>query len=198
MSGGFVHEQASIEDGATVGDGCYVWDLARIRSGAEVGAGTVIGRGAFIDRDVTVGAGCKIQNNALVYFPARLAEGVFIGPSVVLTNDRYPRAMNPDGSQKDPSDWQPSGVVVDRGASVGAAAVVIGGVRIGAWSVVAAGSVVTRDVAPHALVAGAPARRLTWVGRAGHPLSPLPEGVWQCPVSGERYHERDDQLVGPA
>lgn len=184
---------AEVEAGATVGAGTSVWDLARVRSGASVGADCVIGRGAFIDTDVVVGNCCKIQNEALLYSPAVIEDGVFIGPAVVLTNDRFPRAVNPDGSLKSAQDWDPAGVHVETGASIGAASTVIGGVRIGRWALVAAGSVVTRDVPPYALVAGAPARRIGWVGPAGQPLREV-DGVWRCPATGDAFRERDGML----
>ncbi len=119
-----------------------------------------------------IGARCKIQNDALVYFPAVVGDGVFIGPRATLTNDPYPRAVNPDGTLKDGGDWEPAGVIVEEGASIGAAAVVLGGVTVGAWAMVAAGAVVTREVPAFALVAGVPARRVAWVGRSGRRLEP--------------------------
>ena len=131
----------------------------------------------------------RLQNYALVYDPARLESGVFIGPAVVLTNDLYPRSVEPDGSLKSSADWSPLGVVVREGASVGARAVVVAGCTIGRWALVAAGSTVTRDVADFALVAGSPARRIKWVGRAGEPLEDQGSGVWRCPRTGSLYRE---------
>ncbi len=185
---------AVVEDGASVGEGSAIWDLVRIRAGARLGSACVVGRGAFVDAGVVVGDRCKIQNDALLYAPAHLADGVFVGPAAVLSNDRYPRAINPDGSLKSASDWDHLGVVVEEGASIGASATVIGGVRIGEWATVAAGSVVTRDVPPHALVAGVPARRVGWVGRAGLPLE-ADGDAWRCPATAERYLPAGDGLA---
>jgi len=189
-----VAASATVEPGAAVGDGTYVWDLAAVRRDARVGANCIIGRGAFVDAGVVLGDNCKVQNGALVYGPARLATGVFIGPAAVLTNDRFPRAINPDGSLKSADDWDAVGVVVEEGASIGAAATVLGGVIVGRWSLVAAGSTVTRNVPAFAVVAGAPARRIAWVGPAGRPLARVDGDVWRCPVTGMRFEERDDHL----
>lgn len=185
---------ASVESGATIGAGSAVWDGAVVRRRASVGKNCVLGRGAFVDVDVVVGDSCKIQNNALVYNPARVADGVFIGPGAILTNDRFPRAINPDGSLKTDQHWEPVGVVVERGASIGAGATVLGGVTVGAWSLVAADSTVTRDVPPYALVVGSPARRIAWVGRSGRPLTRLTGSTWECPATGARFEEIDDRL----
>ncbi|HVV21785.1 MAG TPA: acyltransferase, partial [Pseudonocardiaceae bacterium] len=132
-------------------------------------------------------------NHALVYEPAELADGVFVGPAAVLTNDTYPRAVNPDGTPKGTEDWTPVGVTIAEGASIGARAVCIAPVRIGAWATVAAGAVVTRDVPDFALVAGVPARRIGWVGKAGAPLRQDGDH-WICPLTGARYAERDGHL----
>ena len=190
-----LHPSAVIEEGADLGADTVVWAQTQIRRGASIGDACVIGRNVFIDADVVVGARCKVQNNALLYAPARIADGVFIGPGVVLTNDRFPRAVNPDGSLKSAEDWTSVGVTIEEGASVGAGATVLGGLTIGAWALVAAGSTVTRDVPPFALVAGAPARRIAWVGRAGHPLQPVTQGRWRCPETAQEYIERDDTLT---
>jgi acetyltransferase-like isoleucine patch superfamily enzyme len=161
-----------------------------------IGESCIVGRGAYIDADVVVGSRCKIQNDALLYAPARLGDGVFIGPAVVLTNDVHPRAVTPDGLLKSASDWHAEGVVVDDGASIGARSVVRGGVRIGEWALVGAGAVVIDDVPRHALVVGVPARQIGWVGRVGTRLV-LDGAAFVCPESGERYELGADGLEGP-
>jgi len=188
-----IQATADVDERASVGDRTRVWHLAQVREGARIGADCNIGRGAYVGPDVVIGDNCKLQNYALVYEPARLGDGVFIGPAAVLTNDEFPRAANPDGTLKSAEDWRAVGVVVGDGASIGARAVCIAPVTIGAWALVAAGAVVTKDVAPHALVVGVPARRVGWVGRAGRPLQRDGDD-WVCPVTGERYRERNAEL----
>lgn len=184
---------ADVAADADIGAGSSIWHLAQVREGAVLGRDCIVGRGAYIGSGVTMGDNCKIQNYALVYEPARLGDGVFVGPAVVLTNDTYPRAINPDGSQKSASDWEPVGVTIERGASIGARATCVAPVTIGAWATVAAGAVVVKDVPPFALVAGVPARRIAWVGRAGVPLV-QEGGVWRCPSTGQRYVETEGIL----
>ena len=188
-------ESADVSPQASIGDGSSVWHLAQVREHATLGRNCIVGRGAYIGTGVVMGDNCKVQNYALVYEPARLADGVFIGPAVVLTNDTYPRAINPDGSLKTSHDWEPVGVTIERGASIGARAVCIAPVTIGAWATVAAGAVVTKDVPAFALVAGVPARRIRWVGRAGVPLEPAGDGAWVCPQTGARYSESNGELL---
>lgn len=196
-----IEPSADVAPSANVAPSARVWHLAQVRENARIGEETIVGRGAYIGEGVRVGARCKIQNYALVYEPASLADGVFVGPAAVLTNDHAPRAVNADGTLKNVSDWDRVGVTVERGAAIGARAVCVAPVRIGAWASVGAGAVVTRDVAPYALVVGVPARRVGWVGEAGVPLvaadiaaNEAGERTWVCPASGRRYVERDGAL----
>jgi UDP-2-acetamido-3-amino-2,3-dideoxy-glucuronate N-acetyltransferase len=180
---------ADIDPTAVIGDGSSVWHLAQVRDNAQLGTNCIIGRGAYIGSGAILGDNCKVQNYALVYEPAKLGNGVFIGPAVVLTNDHFPRAVNPDGSLKSASDWDAVGVTIGDGASIGARAVCVAPVTIGAWALVAAGAVVTKDVPEYALVAGVPAKRIRWVGREGLPLEEIGDNRFRCPVSGATYKE---------
>lgn len=186
---------ADVDERSAIGDGSSVWHLAQVREHAVLGRNCVIGRGAYIGTGVRLGDNCKVQNYALVYEPAVLENGVFVGPAAVLTNDTFPRAINPDGSLKSGDDWEAVGVTLREGSSVGARAVCVAPVTVGRWATVAAGSVVTRDVPDFALVAGVPARRIKWVGRAGVPLDDLGDGHWRCPTTGEMYIENDGRLT---
>ncbi len=189
---------ADVDDRASIGAGTRVWHLAQVREDARVGSECIVGRGAYIGPGVRVGDRCKIQNHALVYEPAVLEDGAFVGPAVVFTNDFFPRAINPDGTLKSADDWHAVGVTVRTGASIGARAVCVAPVTIGRWALVAAGSVVTRDVPDFALVAGVPARVRGWVGRAGSPLVADGEGRWRCEATDDRFVEADGvlRLVG--
>ena len=125
--------------------------------------------------------------------PAVLEDGVFVGPAVVLTNDVYPRAINPDGLRKSGDDWHAVGVTVRTGAAIGARSVCIAPVENGEWALVAAGATVTRDVPAYAPVAGSPAHRIGWVGRAGARL--VADGDdFRCPTTGELHRELDGAL----
>jgi acetyltransferase-like isoleucine patch superfamily enzyme len=168
-----------------------------VREGAIIGSECIIGRGAYVGPGVRIGNKAKLQNHALVYEPAVLEDGVFVGPAAVLTNDVYPRSVTPDGRLKRGEDWTAVGVTVREGASIGARAVCVAPVTIGRWAMVAAGAVVIRDVPDFALVVGVPARFLRWVGRAGVPLEAVPNesGRWRCPQTGEHYFEQDGRLV---
>ncbi len=186
---------AEVEPGARIGHGSAIWGLANVRAGAVLGAECIVGRGAYIEDDVVLGDRVKVQTNALLFKPARIGNDVFIGPAVVLTNDRYPRSSTPDGTLKRDADWTAEGVVIDDGASIGARSVVLPGVHIGRWAMVAAGAVVTRDVPDFAIVVGSPARRVGWAGRAGKPLVVDGGGTWACPDTGERFLEVDGVLT---
>ena len=189
-----IAETADVASDAIIGDGSSIWHLAQVREGAALGRDCVVGRGAYIGTGVVLGDACKVQNYALVYEPAVLADGVFVGPGAVLTNDAHPRAITPDGALKSAADWTPVGVVIGRGASIGASATCVAPLVIGEWATVAAGAVVVKDVPAFALVAGVPARRIGWVGKAGAPLVEDEPGRWTCPATGAVYRETDGLL----
>ena len=195
MEGVQVQPTADVDDSAVLGAGTTVWHLAQIRENARLGRDCIVGRGAYVGPGVVIGDNVKLQNYALVYEPARLEDNVFIGPAVVLTNDLYPRSVDVYGRLKRPADWDALGVVVREGASLGARAVVVPGRTIGRWAMVAAGAVVTRDVPDFALVAGTPARRIGWVGRAGVRLDASDNGTWRCPLTRSLYTEENGVLT---
>lgn len=185
---------AEVSSSAEIGDGTVVWGVAQVREGAVLGAECVIGRGAYVGAGVRLGARVKVQNLAQVYEPALVEDGVFIGPAAVLTNDEYPRAVRPDGSRVDAGHWEPVGVTLRHGCSIGARAVCVAPVEVGRWAMVAAGAVVVHDVPDHALVAGTPARRIGWVGPAGRPLVDEGRDRWRCPVTGALFVESAGRL----
>jgi acetyltransferase-like isoleucine patch superfamily enzyme len=189
-----IQPSADVDERAVLGDGTSVWHLAQVREHAVLGKNCIVGRGAYVGTGVTMGDSCKLQNYALVYEPAKLGQGVFVGPAVVFTNDHYPRSVTPDLELKRGDDWEAVGVTVLDGASIGARAVCVAPVTIGKWAMVAAGSVVVQDVPDFALVAGVPARRIRWVGQAGVPLEPAGENLWTCPQTGRTYVQEEETL----
>jgi acetyltransferase-like isoleucine patch superfamily enzyme len=180
---------ADVAPTARLGAGSRIWHLAQVEQGATLGRTCVLGRGAYVGPNVSVGDYVKIQNYALVYAPAELDAGVFVGPAAVLTNDTFPRAVRPDLTPKTAGEWEPVGVVVRQGASLGARCVCVAPVTIGRWAMVGAGAVVLSDVPDFALVVGSPARQIGWVGRGGWRLRPDGPARWRCDRTGERFFE---------
>ncbi len=178
-----IHPSAEVSPQARIGPDTNVWNEAQVREGAVLGANCNIGKGVYIDRDVVVGDNVKIQNHASLYRGVVIEDGVFIGPHVSFTNDRRPRSITPQGRLLSDDDWQPEPTLVRHGASIGAGSVILPGVTIGRWAMVAAGALVTHDVPDHGLVKGSPASLTGYVCRCGRPLQ-AGEGAspdqWRC------------------
>jgi len=191
----YVDSRALVGNHVKIGEGSRVWANAQIRDNVSIGKLCTIGKDTYLGTKVAIGDNCKIQNGALIYESAQLEDGVFIGPGVILTNDLYPRAINPDGSLKSAFDWNPVGVIVRKGASLGAGTICVAPVEIGKWAMTGAGSVITRNVPNFALMAGVPARQIGWVGRYGRRLIQS-QNTFQCPVTGEKFHLVDGILEG--
>ncbi len=185
-----IHETAEVSPRASLGAGTRVWHQAQIREGVRVGEECIIGKGVYLDFGVIVGHRVKIQNYACVYHGAEIDDGVFIGPHVCITNDKYPRAITPEGALKGADDWEVGRVHVREGASLGASSVLLPGVTIGRFALVGAGSVVTVDVPDHGLVQGNPARLRAFVCFCGHHLVPQERQddrmAMSCPACGRR------------
>lgn len=191
MSDYYVHPSAEVEAGAQIGAGTRIWRQAHVREYARIGEQCNIGKGVYIEAHVRIGSRVKIQNHVSVFEGVTLEDGVFVGPHVCFTNDLFPRAITPDGSLKGADDWEVTPTLVRYGAAIGAASVVVCGVTIGEFALIGAGSVVTKDVAAHALVFGNPARLHGYVCRCARRLAtePQPDGtlVGRCAHCNQEY-----------
>jgi acetyltransferase-like isoleucine patch superfamily enzyme len=185
VSGVFVHP-LGVNDSTSVGDGTRIWAFAHVLSGAVVGRDCNIGECSFIESGARLGDHVTVKNGVSVWDKVVVGNHVFLGPNAVLTNDPRPRS-HPD-YRGTPEDWEPTHI--GEGASIGANATIVCGHRIGAWSFVGAGAVVSRDVPDHALVVGNPARRMGWVCRCAHRL----DAELACPSCGDRYEATESGL----
>lgn len=155
----FVHPTATVHDDAIIGAGTRIWDWSKVRERARIGAGCNIGQSVYVDMDAVIGDGCKVQNGVSIYHGVTIKDRVFVGPNAVFTNDMFPRAFS--------TNWEVTPTLVEEGASIGANATIRCGITLGAYSMVAAGSVATKDVPAHGLVMGNPARLVDYVTRSG-------------------------------
>ena len=189
----FVHPTAEVSDGATLGAGTRVWHQAQVREDAVIGAECVIGKGAYVDKGVHIGDRCKLQNGVFVFHGFTVEDGVFLGPGVMLLNDKHPRAINPDGTAKSDADWATSKGVVEYGAAIGGGAVVLPGITIGRMALVGSGAVVTRDVPERGIVAGNPARLRPHLRHPGLHGGRAPERAVH-PLQGQGVRRRKHAL----
>jgi UDP-2-acetamido-3-amino-2,3-dideoxy-glucuronate N-acetyltransferase len=179
----FVHESAYVDAPCEIGEGTKIWHFCHVLPGARVGKKCILGQNVHVASDVIVGNNVKIQNNVSLYTGAVIEDDVFLGPSCVFTNVTNPRSQIVRHHLYEKTR-------VRRGASIGANATIVCGSTIGRYALVAAGAVVTNDVADYSLMMGVPARRVAWISRHGHRL-PMPDehGIFRCPQSGYRYQE---------
>lgn len=165
MSDVFIHSTASVSPKAQLGQGTKVWINVQIRENAVIGDNCIVSKDVYIDHAVTIGDRCKIQNSVSVYHGVSIGNDVFVGPNASFTNDRVPRAFNPD--------WKITPTFIKDGASIGANSTLICGITVGEYAMVAAGSVVTRNVEPFTLVMGNPARPVARIDKAGNKVEEL-------------------------
>jgi UDP-2-acetamido-3-amino-2,3-dideoxy-glucuronate N-acetyltransferase len=166
-----IHPTAEVSPNAKIGQGTSIWHQVQIREDAQIGEECILSKGVYVDAGVAIGNRVKIQNYVSVYHGVTIEDGVFVGPHVCFTNDLLPRAINPDGTLKSSTDWALSKTLVCKGASIGANSTIRCGITIGAWALIGAGSVVTRDVPDHGLVWGNPATLQGFVCSCGGRLS---------------------------
>jgi len=184
----FAHETAVIDEGSRIGKGTKIWHFSHIMTGSEIGESCNIGQNVVISPGVRLGRNVKVQNNVSIYTGVICEDDVFLGPSMVFTNIINPRSAI---IRKDSY----VSTIVEKGASIGANSTIICGNRIGRYSLIGAGAVVTREVKPYALVVGNPARQTGWISEYGHKLQFDDKGLATCPESGEKYRIEDGIVV---
>ncbi len=177
-----IHPTAEISPAAIIGQNVAIWHHAQVREGAVIGNNCILAKGAYIDKNVIIGDNCKIQNYSSLYHGVTVERNVFIGPHSVLTNDKVPRATNPDGTSKTDRNWKENPILVREGSSIGARVVVLPGIVIGKFAMIGAGSVVTKDIPNFGLVYGNPARLQGYVCRCGRTLEAGKNAGELCPI----------------
>lgn len=163
MDNTFIHQTAIISPDATIGTGSKIWVNVQVRERALIGSNVILSKDVYIDQAVCIGNNCKIQNGVSVYNGVTIEDSVFIGPHVTFTNDKVPRAFDPN--------WKVTPTLVKTGASIGANATIVCGVVIGEYAMVAAGAVVTKDVEPYTLVMGSPAKFISHIDKMGNRIN---------------------------
>ena len=177
----FAHETAVIDTGCKIGKGTKIWHFSHIMTGSEIGENCNIGQNVVVMPGVKLGRNVKVQNNVSIYTGVTCEDDVFLGPSMVFTN-----VFNPRSAIVRKDSYLPT--IVEKGATIGANSTIVCGNKIGRFSFIGAGAVVTKDVKPYALVVGNPARQTGWMSEYGHKLVFDSNGLAACPESGERYH----------
>lgn len=184
-----IHPTADVSDKSQIGAGTSIWHQCQVREDVHIGTNCILAKGVYVDFGVRIGNNVKIQNYVSIYHGVEIEDGVFVGPHVCFTNDNSPRAVNPDGSLKAADDWELGRILVQRGAALGANSTILPKIVIGKWALVGSGAVVAKDVPPHGLVVGNPARLIGFVCACGKRLVAGEEQVdimfAKCPTCNE-------------
>jgi UDP-2-acetamido-3-amino-2,3-dideoxy-glucuronate N-acetyltransferase len=184
----FAHETAVIDKDCRIGKKTKIWHFSHIMSDCIIGDRCNIGQNVVVAPKVILGKNVKVQNNVSIYTGVICEDDVFLGPSVVFTN-----VINPRSAIKRTSEYQKT--LIKKGASIGANATIICGISIGEFAFIGAGSVVTKDVLPFALVVGNPSRQIGWVSEYGHTLEFDEQGIATCKESNQKYQLKKDVLI---
>ena len=185
----FVHESAYVDEPCEIGKGTKIWHFSHVMKDAKIGENCILGQNVNVASGVVIGNNVKIQNNVSIYTGAIIEDDVFLGPSCVLTNIPNPRSQIVRHSLYEKTIFR-------RGATIGANATIVCGIKLGRYSFVSAGAVVTKSVPDYALVMGVPAKQVCWISRHGVPLpEPDAEDIMVCPESGYRYKEVEPGAV---
>lgn len=184
----FAHETAVVDDGCVIGAGTKIWHFTHIMAGCRIGEMCNIGQNVVISPDVVLGNNVKIQNNVSVYTGVTCDDDVFLGPSCVFTN-----VINPRSAVNRKSEYAKTHV--GRGATIGANATIVCGHDIGKYAFIGAGAVVTKTVAPYALVIGNPAKQVGWMSEYGCKLHFNNDGIAVCGQSGEKYQLKNGTVT---
>jgi len=179
----FIHSTAIIDDKVSIGQNVFIWHFSHVMSGSSIGENSILGQNVMIGNNVRIGKGCKIQNNVSVYEGVELKDDVFCGPSCVFTNVVNPRSfINRKREYKT--------TLVEKGVSIGANATILCGVKLGKFSLIGAGAVITKDVKDFSIMVGNPARKIGWVSTRGHKLN----NDLKCPETGEEFFYDGEKL----
>lgn len=184
----FIHSTAVVDEGCEIGEGTKIWHFAHIMPHCTIGKGCNIGQNVVVSPQVVLGNNVKVQNNVSIYTGVSCDDDVFLGPSMVFTNVINPRSaiVRKDQYKK---------THVGKGASIGANATIVCGNDIGEYAFIGAGAVVTKYVAPYALVVGNPAKQTGWISEYGHRLIFDSQGLATCFESGEKYMLKEGSVI---